>query len=98
MNLRDRYDFDTLVNEAERLVLEEMERQLDSEEHQGMCMCEDCILDIAALALNNIRPMYRVTLLGSLYTASVEHTPYMEEVQKAVGNAIRKVKVNPSHG
>jgi hypothetical protein len=29
MGLRDRYDFDSLVNEAERLVLAQLEEQLD---------------------------------------------------------------------
>lgn len=98
MSLKEQYEFDSLVNEAERLVFEEMEKQLASVEHRGMCTCQDCILDIAALALNNVKPMYRVSLLGSLYTAGVVNTPYMEEIQKAVRIAIEKVKANPSHG
>ena len=98
MSLKDQYEFESLVNEAERLVFEEMGRLLASDEHRGMCKCQDCILDIAALALNNVKPMYRVSLLGTLYTAGVVNTPYMEEIQNAVRNAIQKVKANPSHG
>ncbi len=98
MGLKDQYEFDSLVNEAERLVFEEMDKQLSADEHRGMCKCQDCILDIAALALNNVKPMYRVSLLGSLYTAGVVNTPYIEEIQKAVHLAIQKVKANPSHG
>jgi len=45
-----------------------------------------------------VKPMYRVSLLGTLYTAGVVNTPYMEEIQNAVRNAIQKVKANPSHG
>jgi competence protein ComFB len=98
MSLKDRYEFDSLVNEAERLVLEEMERQLESRENKDVCKCEDCILDMAALALNNVKPLYRVSLLGSLYTAGVANTSYAEEIKKAVHTAIQKVKANPSHG
>src|SRR4030042_1468123 len=54
MGLRERYDFDSLVNEAERLVIEEMGRQLPR--NKGLCTCEECVLDIAAFALNPAPP------------------------------------------
>ncbi len=98
MGLRDDYDFETLVNEAERFVLQEMERQLEGPENVRVCRCEDCILDMAALALNSVRPIYRVSLLGGLYAGVRDQGPYGEEVRKAVETAIRKVGENPSHG
>ncbi|MFQ3619392.1 MAG: late competence development ComFB family protein [Spirochaetales bacterium] len=98
MTLKEKYEFDTLVNEAERLVLEEMEKQLETAEFKNTCRCQDCILDMAALALNNVKPMYRVSLLGSLYTAGVINTPYIEEIRQAVRKAIVKIRENPSHG
>jgi competence protein ComFB len=97
MVLKTKYDFDTLVNEAERLVIEEMEKQLDRKENKDACRCEDCILDIAALALNSTRPLYRVSLLGSLYAGALDRSEYMKEIQETVRKAIEKVKANPSH-
>lgn len=98
MGIRDDYDFETLVNEAERFVVEEMERQLGSSGNAGMCRCEDCILDIAAFALNSVKPVYRVSLLGSLYAGSRDQGAYGEEIRAAVSKAIAKVRANPSHG
>ena len=95
MGLRDRYDFDGLVNEAERLVLEELDVQLSKE--AGACQCQDCVLDMAALALNNVRPAYRVSLMGSVYARSVQQTEYAQEIKRSVSEAIKKVKENPSH-
>lgn len=97
MALKDKYEFETLVNEAERLVVDEMEKQLNSEENKETCRCEDCILDMAALALNSIRPLYRVSLLGSLYASSLEQGEYLDEIRSSVKKAIAKVKANPSH-
>jgi competence protein ComFB len=49
MSLSDTYDFEYLVNEAERLVIEELEVQLD--EFTDICKCQDFVLDMAAHAL-----------------------------------------------
>jgi competence protein ComFB len=97
MVLKNKYDFDTLVNEAERLVIEEMEKQLEGKKNEDACLCEDCILDIAALALNNTRPLYRVSLLGSLYAGALDRSEYMKEIGESVLKAIERVKSNPSH-
>jgi competence protein ComFB len=91
------YDFDILTNEAERLVLSELERQLD-ERGEGICLCEDCVLDMAAYALNTVKPMYRVSLLGSMYAAhAMSEESYAQQVRAAVAQAIDKVSENPSH-
>jgi len=95
MGLRERYDFDSLVNEAERLVIEEIGRQLPH--HPALCTCEECVLDIAAFALNQVRPRYRSSLLGSIYAKQNDASAYAKEVQKAVGEAIHRVKANPAH-
>ena len=96
MGLRDDYNFEYLVNEAERLVLDSLEKQL-SENSGDVCICQDCILDMAAYALNNIRPLYRVSLMGTLYARALEGSEYEEEVAEAVGQAIRRIIANPSH-
>jgi len=88
MALADRYSFEDLANAAEALVLEEMERQLaDRSESE---LPEDTILDIAAYALNHVKPRYRVNLLGRLYTQSTSESD-RAEIAGAVGAALRKV-------
>jgi competence protein ComFB len=42
-------------------------------------------------------PLYRVSLMGSVYAENAKNTPYVEDVRKAVAAAILKVKANPSH-
>ena len=93
----DKYDFELLKNEAENLVLKELERQLESFT-EPICRCNDCVVDMAAMALNAVRPLYRVSLLGSLYTShAMDEQEYAAKVREAVFNAIEKVRKNPSH-
>jgi competence protein ComFB len=97
MAIRETYDFQFLKNEAERIVLDELERQLDA--CQGkLCRCNDCIVDMAALSLNMVKPLYRYSILGELYTAqATDDAAYAESVRLAVENAIDRVRKNPSH-
>lgn len=93
----DEYDFEFLKNEAENLVLMELERQLGTYS-APVCRCNDCVVDMAAMALNAVKPLYRVSLLGGLYTASaMDEKAYASNVREAVFNAIEKVRKNPSH-
>jgi competence protein ComFB len=93
----DNYDFDLLVNEAETLVLHELERQLEA--YQGeICRCNECVVDMAAISLNAVKPLYRFSLLGSLYAAhAMNEKSYADSVQRAVSGAIEQVRKNPSH-
>ncbi len=96
MGLRDECDFENLINEAEALVIKELEAQLA--EAPGVCTCQDCVLDMAAFALNNVKPYYRVSLMGTLYArATTERADYGKEITKAVREAVKKVHANPSH-
>jgi competence protein ComFB len=96
MGLKDEYDFENLINEAESLVLRELETQLAGAEET--CTCQDCVLDMAAFALNNVKPYYRVSLMGTLYArATTDQSEYGREIKKAVQEAIKKVRANPSH-
>ena len=95
MGLNERYDFDSLVNEAERLVIEEMKRQLAG--HPDVCTCQECVLDIAASALNHVHPRYRANLLGSIYAQRTDDAHYAQEIQQAVAEAIRRIQANPAH-
>ena len=97
MALLDVHDLEFLENEAEQIVLNELERQLEYLP-EYVCTCRECVLDITALALNSIKPLYRVHLMGKIYTKmAVDERAYAESVRKAVLNAIEKVHENPFH-
>jgi len=97
MALKDEYDFEFLKNEAETLILDELERQLEVHT-KPLCRCNDCVNDMAALALNTVKPLYRVSLLGSLYTAlAMDEKTYATSVRDAVFKAIERIRKNPSH-
>jgi competence protein ComFB len=97
MGIRDDYDFSLLENEAERLVTDELERSLAQLSDPSVCTCQDCVLDMAAFALNALKPVYRVSLLGKMYACAMDSGAYAEEVHKAVLSAIAKVHANPDH-
>lgn len=91
---QDKYDFSLLVNEKERYVVEELEKQLKV--RTEVCRCQECVLDMVALALNHVKPIYRVTLLGAIY-ARAEDDDAVQEIEKAAEAAIEKIYANPSH-
>ena len=95
MSLKDHYDFESLVNESERLVLAELEAQLSVD--KDACTCQDCVLDMAALALNNVKPTYQVSLMGRVYAQSGSNAQLAQSVERAVRTAIARIKSNPSH-
>jgi competence protein ComFB len=98
MALLDNYDFELLKNEAEVMVLKELNRQLENYSGEKLCLCNECVVDMAAIALNSIKPLYRFSLLGSLYAAHImDEQDYAEGIRGAVTNAIEKVRLNPSH-
>lgn len=97
MDLRQKYDFDILVNETERMVIDELGRKLEELADPEICTCEDCIMDMAAFALNSLKPLYRVSLLGTMYAHAMDETEYAVLVQGAVANAIAKIHENPAH-
>jgi competence protein ComFB len=97
MALADTYNFELLKNEAEELVLRELEKQLQTQDAE-LCRCNECIVDMAALALNTVKPLYRFSLLGTQYAAqAMSEQSYAESVQNAVSQAITKVRSNPAH-
>jgi competence protein ComFB len=91
------YNFENLKNEAETHIFDELALQLDNYP-LNVCRCNDCVGDMAAVALNTVAPKYRWSLLGGLYTASaINDGAYRESIQDAVRNAIEIVRANPSH-
>ena len=93
----DDYDFHEIKNEAETLVIHELEYQLASAS-QEVCRCNECVVDMATIALNSVKPLYRISLLGTLYASqAMSEQTYAESVKNAVAQAIEKVKTNPAH-
>jgi competence protein ComFB len=93
----DEYNFELLKNEAENMVIKEVEHQLESG-NQDICRCNECVVDMAAIALNTVKPLYRFSLLGTLYASqAVTEKAYADSVRRAVIQAIKKVKANPGH-
>jgi competence protein ComFB len=90
------YDFSLVENESERLVFEELQRQLNNDE--SICRCEECVTDMFVMALNNVKPLYHHSLLGGLYAAAAKDDPvYSKSLKEAVSGAIEKVRKNPDH-
>ena len=97
MALINKEDLDFLKNEAETIVLGELERQLKNFPEQ-ICTCKECLLDMLTLALNSIKPLYRVTLMGKIYTGmAMNEKAYATSVRESVFKAVEKVYKNPSH-
>jgi competence protein ComFB len=44
-----------------------------------------------------VKPTYRVSLMGSVYARAVNDLGYAAEISRAVADAIKKIKANPSH-
>ena len=95
MEFADRDLIDSLVNEAEALVVGEIHRQIPR--HPELCTCQECVLDVAAHALNKVRPRYRVSLLDTVFADRREHNAYAREIERAVAAAIQAVAANPPH-
>ena len=95
MDINSSYNFEYLKNEAEEIVKEILEKELGKDD--SICKCQDCVLDIVAFALNNIKPIYKTSLTGSLYAKSARQTEYIKAAEEAVKYAVDVVKKNPSH-
>lgn len=81
-----------LVNVMETLVtgiIDEMVRE------GKMCACARCRIDVAAIALNNLPPLYVATLEGETIKSSM--TEYREYAMRIVPRAIEVVKKKPHH-
>jgi hypothetical protein len=95
MGLREEHDFDVLVNDAEGLVIDALEAAIART--PGICTCRDCVLDMAACALNGVKSSYRVSLLGSMSGHASRGGDYERQIRQAVEEAIAKVQKNRSH-
>ncbi|QIB68409.1 late competence development ComFB family protein [Aminipila butyrica] len=64
----------------------------------NMCICQDCLYDVVAMALNNIKPLYFMVppeQFAAKLTACQEQ--YSEGLNSELAKACIKVKLDPSH-
>ncbi len=85
----------TIKNYMEEVVLNLMEGVLDD---INMCKCELCVMDIAALALNDLPPKYIATEKGELYSkVNSLRNQFEVDVIAAITKAAVLVKRAPRH-
>ena len=64
----------------------------------NVCTCDKCLLDIAAIALNDLPPKYIVTEKGELYSKiDTLRQQFEVDVIAAITKAAVLVKRNPRH-
>lgn len=77
-----------------------VEQKLDEvlAQYPNVCKCDNCKLDIAVLALNNLKPRYISTDKGQLFTRIKEMDTQAEiEVIHQIAAAVEKVSSHPNH-
>ena len=85
-----------VVNVMESTVFNALDEVL--RKNEGLCDCEHCRLDIAAIALNKLPPIYVVTAEGEVISrVETMKAQKMVDVIKAITEGIDIVCKNPRH-
>ena len=85
-----------LKNYMEEVVLQKIDSVIAM--YPDCCKCEQCRLDIAALALNNLPPRYVSTHKGDIFVRIQEMEGKNDvDVIQAIAKAIEIVGKNPRH-
>lgn len=96
MTFIENYKLDEIKNEVEEIAYKELERQLELISDEDICKCTDCVQDMACFTLNQMKPRYTVSLLGSLFT-KVETEALIQDIENVVSQAVEKISQNPLH-
>jgi len=84
-----------IKNYMEEIVFHMMKEILDD---INMCTCDKCMLDIAAIALNDLPPKYIVSEKGELFSKiNTLRQQFEVDVISAITKAAVLVKRNPRH-
>lgn len=84
-----------IKNYMEEIVFNQMKEVLQD---INMCTCDKCIMDIAAIALNDLPPKYIVTEKGELYSKiNALKQQFEVDVIAAITKAAVLVKRKPRH-
>ena len=85
----------TIKNYMEEVVFNLIEGVL---EDINVCKCESCVMDIAAIALNDLPPKYIATEKGELYSkVNSLKSQFEVDVIAAITKAAVLVKRSPRH-
>jgi len=103
MAFRDSYDTRHLVNVMEDFVFDAIDAVMPN--HPEMCKCQDCMLDVAAIALNSLPPRYCLGKFAAPARGVHRLRHYVPEKEKdmverarsAVATAMATVKEHPNH-
>jgi len=67
-------------------------------EDESLCKCEKCKLDIAAIALNNLKPKYTVTEKGYVFSKTYRLKPqFNTDILTEIIKAAEIVRNNSRH-
>lgn len=84
-----------IKNYMEEMVFNQMKDVLDD---INVCTCEKCLLDIAAIALNDLPPKYIVSEKGELYSKiNLLKQQFEVDIISAITKAAVLVKRKPRH-
>ena len=85
-----------MQNYMEILMWQKLYDVLDA--HPGICRCEKCRYDIAALAMNFLPPRYVVTDRGQIYTKiKALEQQFTIDIVSAITHAVKVVSSAPQH-
>lgn len=85
-----------LKNYMEILMWQHLDDVLTS--HPGVCRCEKCRFDIAALTMNFLPPRYVVTDRGQMFTKiKALEQQFTIDIITAITNAVKIVSATPHH-
>lgn len=70
----------------------------EQNKQNNICSCDSCLLDIKAIALNNLEPRYTVSDKGQVFVKIDKSSLQSEtDVIKEITKAIEIVSNNPRH-
>ena len=83
-------------NCMEAIVLDTLEKL--KQDYRGMCVCDQCKMDILAISLNKLPPLYTTSDKGEMYAKLNEFQPQFKvNVIHAVTEAVEIVMTHPRH-
>ncbi|NMA95371.1 MAG: late competence development ComFB family protein [Clostridiales bacterium] len=85
-----------LKNYMEDMVNNALPKILD--QHEDMCRCAQCMADVKAMALNNLKPLYFASNKGGVYNKLKElEIQFSADIAREITKAIEIVSNNPYH-
>lgn len=95
MALKDYKLFDQLENKNEELVIEVLNEKLEGK--TDFCTCNQCLIDIVAVTLNDLQPNYETTYIGNFHQNEQTVEEKKSQINILMEKAIQKVKNRPHH-